>query len=105
MKDAEEPGSDKLLLAWLKDRMVAAAANHFDGGLEPDVFEVENSRRSEALQVADLFTSSINRRLNAAGGKKQPKDDFAEYFVETINLTPAVTKDEGGGDAVYHLML
>lgn len=105
LKDAEEPGSDKLALAWLKDRMGAAAVNHFGGELEPDVFEVEDSELSEALQVADLFTSSINRQLNATGKRNQPKDEFAEYFLNTINLTSATTKDEGSNDNIYHLIL
>jgi hypothetical protein len=105
LKDAEEPGSDKLLLAWLKDRMVASAANRFDGDLKPDVFEVEDYKLSEALQVADLFTSSINRLLNVAGGGNQPKDQFAQYFVDTMDLTSAISKEEGSGDAVYHLTL
>lgn len=105
LKDAEEPGSDKLVLAWLKDRMVASAANRFDGDLKPDVFEVEDYKLSEALQVADLFTSSINRLLNVAGGGNQPKDQFAQYFVDTMDLTSAISKEEGSGDAVYHLTL
>lgn len=105
LKDAEEPGSDKLLLDELKDRMFAASANVFDGELKPDVFEVEDSKLSEALQVADLFTSSISRRLNAAGGRRQPKAEFAEYFVDVVNFTSATTKDEVRGDAVYHLTL
>jgi Protein of unknown function (DUF3800) len=105
LKDAEEPGSDKLLLEDLKDRMFAASANLFDSELKPDVFEVEDSALSEVLQVADLFTSSISRRLNAASYRKQPKDELAEYFVEAVNLTSATTKDEVRGDVVYHLTL
>lgn len=104
LKDAEEPGSDKLTLEWLKDQMGAAAVNHFDGELEPDIFMVENSELSVALQVTDLFTSSINRQLNATGNKTQPKDEFAKYFLNAVNLNSA-TKEEGIGDAVYHLTL
>ena len=58
-------------------------------GPESDFFEVEDSKLSEALQVADLFTSSISRRLNAAGGRRQPKAEFAEYFVDVVNFTSA----------------
>lgn len=105
LKDAEEPGSDKLMLVWLKDQMDSAAVNHFDGELEPDIFMVEDSKLSVALQVTDLFTSSINRRLNATGDKTQPKDEFAKYFLDAVNLSSATTKEEGIGDAVYHLTL
>lgn len=105
LKDAEEPGSDKLLLEEVKDAMFAASANQFDNKLEPGTFEIEDSRLSELLQVADLFTSSVSRRLNAAGGRTQPKDEFAEYLVQAVNFTSATTKDEARGDAVYHLIL
>jgi len=105
LKDAEEPGSDKLLLEEVKDSMFAASANQFDNKLEPGTFEIEDSRLSELLEVADLFTSSVSRRLNATSGKTQPKDEFADYFVQAINFTLATTKDEARGDAVYHLTL
>jgi hypothetical protein len=105
LKDAEEPGSDKLLLEEVKDNMFAASASQFDGKLEPGTFEIEDSRLSELLQVADLFTGSVSRRLNATGSRAQPKDEFAEYFVRAVNFTSAPTKDEARGDAVYHLTL
>ena len=35
LKDAEEPGSDKLLLKWLHDQTVGASEAHFSGDLEP----------------------------------------------------------------------
>jgi hypothetical protein len=79
LKDDKEPGSDKLLLKWLHDQMVGASEAHFNGGLEPDVFEVEKSDLSEVLQVANLFTSSIRRRLNATGDQDTPKDEFARF--------------------------
>lgn len=34
---------------------------------------------SEVLQVADLFTSGISRRLNATGDQDTPKDEFARF--------------------------
>jgi Protein of unknown function (DUF3800) len=105
LKDAEEPGSDKLLLDWLKDQMTTAAANQFGDELEPDVFRVEDSELSEVLQMTDLFTGSISRQLNATGSKVQSKDEFAEYFVQAIDLTSATTRNEQRGDAVYHLTL
>lgn len=105
LKDAEEPGSDKLLLEEVKDNMFAASASQFDGKLEPGIFMIEDSKYSELLQVADLFTSSVSRQLNAVGGKTQPKDEFAEYFVKAVNFVSATIKDETRGDAVYHLTL
>jgi len=66
---------------------------------------VEDSKLSEALQVTDLFTGSISRRLNATASKDHPRDGFAEYFAQAVNLTSAATKDEQRGDVVYHLTL
>ncbi len=56
------------------------------------------------LQVADLFTSTIGRRLNATSAKKGAKDEFAEHFVGSVGLASSTIKDEVRGGAVYHLM-
>ena len=63
-KDAEQPGYDKLVLADAKDRLQNAAAAQFDGKLILDVFEAVDSKSNDLLQVADLFTASVNRVIN-----------------------------------------
>ena len=42
LKDAREPGSDKLLLKWLHDQMVGASEAHFNIGLEPEYLKLRS---------------------------------------------------------------
>ena len=103
IKDAEEPGSDKLLLKWLEGQMSVSAQSLFDNKLEIGHFAAESSEGSEVLQTADLFTGSVSRQLNAMGSGNNPKDRFARYFLEAIHQHRSTIKEQG--DAVYHLRI
>lgn len=104
-KDAEEPGSGKLMLSSIEDRLVQASRYRFDGKLRIDPFEAINSEKVTFVQLADLFTSSVNRVLNAAGSRKSPKDSFADYFLESIGMPGGPTTEKVVGDITYYLSL
>lgn len=104
-KDLEEPGRDKLFLTKLDDRLRQASASRFDDRLSIDTLEPIESRGQVLVQVADLYTSSINRVLNAEGKRKAPKDQFAEYLLGLLDLPQGPTSEESVGDMSVHITL
>jgi hypothetical protein len=91
-KDAEEPGYDKVVLADAKDRLENAAASRFEGRLVVDVLEAAESKSNDLLQIADLFTASVNRIINPPEPRPKepgPKDELAQYVLAGLKLRPA----------------
>jgi len=85
---AEEPGFDSLLLLDLVDRLKNASKARFNDKLYIDskTFSALDSKEMLLIQLADLYTGSINRLLNVSSNSKNHKDELAEYFFETFNL-------------------
>ncbi len=105
-KDAEEPGSDKLLLAKIHDRLTQAASTRFDNQLFPEEFVAVDSKGQQLVQVADLFTSSLNRILNGTGKGTGPKDKFARYFLDRLEIPEGPKHSEqASGDMTVLLKL
>ena len=104
-KDAEELGQDKLFAAELAARMNQAAATQFDGNLYVEDFSAEQSSTSLLLQLADLFTSSAGRQLNATGDRRQPKDRFADYFLSKLGVSVGTQPAESLDDMAVHIAL
>lgn len=104
-KDLEEAGKDKLFLARLKDELKAISQNKFDNKLAIDELWSVDSKGNILIQVADLFTSSINRVLNAQGNRGGAKDQFADYFLELLNLPDGPIDEEASGDMTFHISL
>jgi len=104
-KDQENRGADRILLARLRDRIQQAGRIELDGQLTVDEFEPVESEKSDLLQMADLFSASLNRALNAPGSG-HAKDDFSRYMLHRVGMPggPAgkVTLD---GDLTVHLQL
>ena len=89
-KDAEEPGYDRMVLAELGDRLRNAAAGRFNGQLVIDILEAADSKDNDLLQVADLFTASINRIINPPDPLPRnpgPKDELARYVVSRTGVS------------------
>jgi len=89
-KDAEEPGYDRIVLAELGDRLRNAAAGQFNGQLVIDILEAADSKDNDLLQVADLFTASINRIINPPDPRPRnpgPKDELARYVVSRTGVS------------------
>lgn len=104
-KDLEEIGRDKLMLANLKDRLLQAGKTQFEGKLDMNLFEAINSEKQPLIQMADLFTSSNNRILNATGTRNGPKDQFADYLLRKLNMPAGPTAEERAHDMTVHLKL
>lgn len=107
-KDAEAVGRDRLLLANIKDRIAAASKDRFDGNLDVDTFAPVNSKESDLIQLADLFTSSVNRFLNPPEplpGKSTPKEDFATYFLGALGIPKELSATEKYDDFAVRLSL
>ncbi len=104
-KDAEEPGQDKLFAAELADRLKQAAATRFREDLYVEECSAEDSAGNVHLQLADLFTSSVHRQLNATGERKHPKDKFADYFLGKLGIRIDAKNTESAGDMTVHIVL
>ncbi len=88
-KDADEVGYDRIVIAELTDRINTAAAVQFSGQLFVDVVEAVDSKSNDLLQIADVFTASINRIINPpdpAPRTPGPKDELAHYVIDRTRL-------------------
>ena len=103
LKDREEIGRDNLMMANLRDRVSGAAAAQFGGEVQTDEFASEVSERHQLLQVADLYASSINRRVNVRGDRA--KDVFAREFLRLLGTPDGPADAEQAGDLAVHLAL
>jgi hypothetical protein len=104
-KDLEEANRDKMFLAELSDKLKQAAATRFKDQLEIDQLEVADSRGDPFIQLADLFTSSINRTLNSDPQNDNPKDKFANYFLNVIGMTSEHETEFREDDIVTYVRL
>lgn len=103
-KDLDEPGRDKLFLAGLKQRIRDVGTTQFLGKLTAEEFAFTDSKGKTLIQVADLYTSSINRVINGEG-KDGPKDRFARYFLSALGLPSGPVSTESTGDLTIHIGL
>jgi hypothetical protein len=105
LKDQENPGPDNLLLADLKTRLHEISTTRFDGQLVLDRFAARPSSDVLGLQLADLYTSSIARVLNAPGARTSPRDEFADYLLDRLGMPGGPKNAEQVGDLTVHLSL
>jgi len=104
-KDSEEPGFDKLLLGNVHDRIIQAGKSRFNDKLQADHFEAVDSRDLTLIQLADLFTSSVSRVLNATGKRTGYKDEFADYLLEAVGIPDVASERRVIGGVTYHMSL
>jgi hypothetical protein len=107
-KDSEEEGYDKLVLAELKDKLKTAAATQFDGKLVIDIIEAADSKSNNLMQVADVFTASINRHINPPDPPpKAPgaKDLLAQHVISRTGVTLAAEADDHYDDLAVRINL
>ena len=104
-KDAEESGSDRLLLENVRDRITQASKARFDDELKIDHFEAVGSEALVLIQLADLLTSSISRVLNTAGDRNSPKDQFANHLLELLGMPNGPSEEKVLGDMTYYMSL
>lgn len=83
-EEAEGRGRDLITMAKLRDMLSTASAAYFDGGLSVEMCEPLNSKSQPLLQLADLYTGSINRTLSRTRTTHRPKDVFADYLLQRV---------------------
>lgn len=100
-KDAEEESKDKLFIANLSDKLKKASTSFFSDNLFiSDMFAVD-SRKSELIQLADLFTASVNRIVSSPGTGDHVKDEFAKAFLQKFRLAEHPNSTQELGDVVF----
>jgi len=98
-KDAEQESQDNLFIANIRDKLNNVAATTFlNQLLITDIFAID-SKTTELMQLADLFTASVNRLINFPG-QKNVKDDFAKAFLKKFGLKGSKIKDDLYGDMI-----
>jgi hypothetical protein len=87
-KDAEEEGYDERVLALVRDQLERDADTLFEGDLYYSTFGAIDSEEEILIQISDLFTWCVNRKLNVIPGKDDLnwKDDFAIWFLDSIQF-------------------
>jgi hypothetical protein len=80
--DDEEKGSDNLKLENLRERLTAQKIN----GLVLKNFEAVVSKKNYFIQAVDLFTASINRKLNNPINEGHFKDELADFILRTVKF-------------------
>ena len=100
--DNEESGSDKLKIENIKERITSQKIT----GLHIDSIEVADSKGNFYLQIVDLFTSSINRKIHNPESKENAKDLLAEYILGLVNFNIELVDKENNNldnSAVFNL--
>lgn len=80
--DEEEEGSDTLKLENLKERIIAQNIE----GLYLDNFHAVSSHKNYFIQAVDLFTASVNRKININPSNRNHKDELADFILELTNF-------------------
>ncbi|GAA4439954.1 hypothetical protein GCM10023188_36640 [Pontibacter saemangeumensis] len=79
--DEEEKGSDELKIENIKERITSQKIE----GLHLGDFQSVSSDENFYIQVVDLFTGAINRKLHNPNGSNF-KDDFADYVIDSLGF-------------------
>jgi hypothetical protein len=104
-KDADEPGSDKLLMANLAERMKQYSASIHDNRLFVQEFVPLDSKGNIFLQVADIMASSFNRILCRGTKIRNHKDELADYLVQRLGISTTPDLECLVGDIAGHICL
>lgn len=83
-KDADD-GSDKLHLEETKQLLQERFKSNYEEELRLEALNGMPSKTFVAVQISDLITGAISRKLNMPEGNNH-KDQFAEYVLERLNI-------------------
>jgi hypothetical protein len=101
-KDREEAGRDKLLMEDLRVKLKQAGETQFGGHLYVDRLVAVDSRENIPVQLADLYTSSVARVLNAKGKRDTARDAFADHLLGLLGTPKGpVTRHEESGIVMH----
>lgn len=79
--DEEESGSDHLKSENIKERLISQRIE----GLYIGEIEAVSSKGSHDIQIVDLFTASVNRRLHE-GDERNYKDEFSSFVLDVVKF-------------------
>lgn len=85
-KDAEA-AKDKLYLGVQREHIRQIIKSEYDGQASLEILEGVPSYTSPFVQIADLFTGCLGRKLNVKGANNH-KDQIADYFFEQFGIDP-----------------
>lgn len=80
--DEEEKGSDQLKIENLKERLSSQSISDLYLG----DFQAVDSKENYGIQIVDIFTAAINRKLHNPESKGKPKDELADYIFELLKF-------------------
>lgn len=83
-KDAEEPGADRLCLAEIEQHLEHASLHRFDEQLSLQRLAAVPSESNVFVQLADLYSGSLQRVVARDGGAFNHKDEFADFMLATV---------------------
>ncbi len=83
-KDLED-AKDRLFLEIQKQQLQQTLKVEYDGQANLEIMEGIASYTSPFIQMADLFTGCIGRKLNVTGTSNH-KDEIADYFFEKFEI-------------------
>lgn len=92
-KDKDE-GIDALTIEKLRQYLVSQFKTYFENRLTLNAFSALPSEVSYFIQIADLFTGSLNRILNKQDNKFNHKDEFADYALTLLGINPKDIKEQ-----------
>lgn len=99
--DEEEKGSDSLKLENIKERLTSQKIQ----GLHLGLFEAIPSSGNYFIQIVDLFTGAVNRKLHF--NENLPKDELADHILNLVGLyISTIDKDNSIADRshVFNLL-
>lgn len=88
IKDKED-GESALRLTQISQSLLDNFKLHYEGDLQLNSFTSIDSKFSRLIQVSDLFTAAINRRINHQRinpDSSNAKDIFTEHIYELLNI-------------------
>ncbi len=100
----KQGGADELALAELRQTMEGVANHEYGGSLSLGIFKAIDSAENPFIQIADLYTGSINRLFNPTE-TPGPKDEFAHYFLERLGTPEGPTTEQKEGDLTVRFNL
>ncbi len=99
--DKDEDGSDSLKIENVRERLKAQNIE----GLYLSNFEAVSSENNYLIQVIDLYTGAINRKLNTPNGNNI-KDEMADFILDTLGFDVSkINKENADIDhsVLFHL--
>lgn len=87
IKDREGDES-AFVIEQLSQKIIDVFKNKYDNNLTLNSFLPMDSKIERFIQIADLFSGSLNRVFNhqKTSSSRNAKDEFAEFLIELINL-------------------